>query len=33
VGIPPLVAQERVDFKDAVRLVTETFRRVSEKRG
>ncbi len=31
VGVPPLVAQERQDFKDAVRVVTETFRKVSEK--
>ncbi len=29
-GIPPLVAQERTDFKDAVYVVTEAFRRVSE---
>ena len=30
VGIPPLVAQERPDFKNAVYVVTEAFRRVSE---
>ena len=30
VGIPPLVAQERAEFKNAVYLVTEAFRRVSE---
>jgi NitT/TauT family transport system ATP-binding protein len=29
-GIPPLVAQERAEFKDAVFVVTEAFRRVSE---
>ncbi len=29
VGIPPLVAQERTDFKEAVFVVTEAFRRVS----
>lgn len=29
VGIPPLVAQERPDFKNAVYVVTEAFRRVS----
>jgi len=29
-GIPPLVAQERPDFKNAVRVVTEAFRRVAE---
>jgi len=28
-GIPPLVAQERSDFKAAVRVVTEAFRRVA----
>jgi NitT/TauT family transport system ATP-binding protein len=27
-GIPPLVAQERPEFKNAVRVVTEAFRRV-----
>ena len=27
-GIPPIVAQERSDFKNAVRVVTEAFRRV-----
>jgi NitT/TauT family transport system ATP-binding protein len=30
VGIPPLVAQERPEFKNAVFVVTEAFRRVSE---
>ncbi len=30
VGIPPLVAQERAEFKNAVYVVTEAFRRVSE---
>lgn len=30
VGIPPLVAQERSDFKNAVYVVTEAFRRLSE---
>jgi NitT/TauT family transport system ATP-binding protein len=30
VGIPPLVAQEQPDFKNAVYVVTEAFRRVSE---
>jgi ABC-type nitrate/sulfonate/bicarbonate transport system ATPase subunit len=30
VGIPPLVAQERSEFKNAVFVVTEAFRRVSE---
>lgn len=30
VGIPPLVAQERTEFKNAVYVVTEAFRRVSE---
>jgi NitT/TauT family transport system ATP-binding protein len=29
-GIPPLVAQERSEFKNAVYVVTEAFRRVSE---
>ena len=29
-GIPPLVAQERADFKGAVHAVTEAFRRVAE---
>jgi NitT/TauT family transport system ATP-binding protein len=29
-GIPPLVAQEQSDFKNAVYVVTEAFRRVSE---
>ncbi len=29
-GIPPIVAQERSDFKNAVRVVTEAFRRVLE---
>jgi NitT/TauT family transport system ATP-binding protein len=29
-GIPPLVAQERPEFKSAVRVVTEAFRRVAE---
>ena len=29
-GIPPLVAQERAEFKGAVHVVTEAFRRVSE---
>jgi ABC-type nitrate/sulfonate/bicarbonate transport system ATPase subunit len=28
-GIPPLVAQERAEFKEAVFVVTEAFRRVS----
>jgi len=31
-GVPPLVAQERPDFKSAVRIVTEAFRRVAEGR-
>ncbi len=31
IGIPPLVAQERPEFKNAVYVVTEAFRRVSEK--
>ena len=31
IGIPPLVAQERDEFKNAVYVVTEAFRRVSEK--
>ncbi len=30
VGIPPLVAQERAEFKNAVHVVTEAFRRVSD---
>ena len=30
IGIPPLVAQERAEFKNAVFVVTEAFRRVSE---
>jgi NitT/TauT family transport system ATP-binding protein len=30
VGIPPLIAQERPDFKNAVYVVTEAFRRVSD---
>lgn len=30
VGVPPLVAQERPEFKNAVYVVTEAFRRVSE---
>ena len=29
VGVPPLVAQERPQFKEAVQIVTEAFRRVS----
>jgi NitT/TauT family transport system ATP-binding protein len=29
-GIPPLVAQEQADFKNAVYIVTEAFRRVSD---
>jgi NitT/TauT family transport system ATP-binding protein len=29
-GIPPLVAQERSDFKNAVSVVTEAFRRVDK---
>ena len=33
VGIPPLAAQERAEFKDAVYVVTEAFRRVSEGSG
>jgi ABC-type nitrate/sulfonate/bicarbonate transport system ATPase subunit len=28
-GIPPLIAQERPDFQEAARIVTEAFRRVS----
>ena len=32
-GIPPLVAQERPDFKNAVRVVTEAFRSVVETMG
>jgi NitT/TauT family transport system ATP-binding protein len=31
IGIPPLVAQERDEFKNAVYIVTEAFRRVSER--
>jgi ABC-type nitrate/sulfonate/bicarbonate transport system ATPase subunit len=31
-GIPPLRAQEQPEFKNAVRLVTEAFRRVAEKK-
>jgi NitT/TauT family transport system ATP-binding protein len=31
IGIPPLVAQERAEFKNAVGIVTEAFRRVSDK--
>ena len=31
-GIPPLVAQEQSDFKKAVRVVTEAFRRVVDDR-
>jgi NitT/TauT family transport system ATP-binding protein len=31
IGIPPLVAQERAEFKNAVYAVTEAFRRVSDK--
>jgi NitT/TauT family transport system ATP-binding protein len=30
VGIPPIIAQERLEFKEAVFVVTEAFRRVSE---
>ncbi len=30
VGIPPLLAQEQSEFKEAVSVVTEAFRRVSE---
>jgi NitT/TauT family transport system ATP-binding protein len=30
-GIPPMVAQEKPEFKKAVYVVTEAFRRVSEK--
>jgi NitT/TauT family transport system ATP-binding protein len=30
VGAPPLVAQERAEFKNAVYVVTEAFRRVSD---
>jgi NitT/TauT family transport system ATP-binding protein len=30
IGIPPLVAQERAEFKNAVYAVTEAFRRVSD---
>jgi NitT/TauT family transport system ATP-binding protein len=30
VGMPPLVAQERPEFKNAVYVVTEAFRRLSE---
>jgi ABC-type nitrate/sulfonate/bicarbonate transport system ATPase subunit len=29
IGIPPLAAQERAEFKNAVYVVTEAFRRVS----
>jgi hypothetical protein len=29
-GVLPLEAQERPDFKEAARVVTEAFRRVSE---
>ncbi len=32
-GIPPLVAQEQPDFKNAVYIVTEAFRQVSENAG
>jgi NitT/TauT family transport system ATP-binding protein len=31
-GVPPLVAQERSQFKDAVYTVTEAFRRIAEGR-
>lgn len=31
VAIPPLVAQEQPEFKNAVRVVTEAFRRVSDR--
>jgi ABC-type nitrate/sulfonate/bicarbonate transport system ATPase subunit len=30
-GVPPLVAQEKPEFKEAVRIVTETFRKVVDK--
>jgi NitT/TauT family transport system ATP-binding protein len=30
IGIPPLIAQERPEFKNAVSVVAEAFRRVSE---
>jgi ABC-type nitrate/sulfonate/bicarbonate transport system ATPase subunit len=30
VGVPPLVAQERTEFKNAVYAVTEAFRRLSD---
>jgi NitT/TauT family transport system ATP-binding protein len=33
VGVPPLVAQERAEFKNAVYAVTEAFRRVCEIAG
>jgi NitT/TauT family transport system ATP-binding protein len=33
VGVPPLVAQERAEFKNAVYVVTEAFRRVCENAG
>lgn len=33
VAIPPLVAQEQPAFKEAVRVVTEAFRRVGGRRG
>ncbi len=33
VGVPPLVAQERAEFKNAVYAVTEAFRRVCEMAG
>jgi NitT/TauT family transport system ATP-binding protein len=31
-GVPPVVAQERSDFKEAVKIVTEAFRRVAERK-
>ena len=32
VGVPPLIAQERADFKEGVRVVSECFRKVIETR-
>jgi len=32
VGVPPLVAQERAEFKEGVRIVSECFRKVIETR-
>ena len=32
-GVPPLVAQERQDFKEAARVVTEAFRQISRQKA